>query len=101
MEVTTGGDAGMMDQFYTSHHAGGVTYLCIRDNNNPWYGYAIRRLDKEPNVKYYIILLKNGKVVEISSFDEEEARNRVEERLRSQICEWNNYDEVQTLNEVT
>lgn len=52
-------------------------------------------------MKYYIILLKNRKVVEISSFDEEEARNQVEERLRSQICEWNNYDEVQTLNEVT
>ena len=36
----------MMTQFYASHHAGGVTYLCIRDEANPWYGYAIRRLDK-------------------------------------------------------
>lgn len=35
----------MMDQFYTSTH-GPVRYLCIRDENHPWYGYAIKRLDK-------------------------------------------------------
>lgn len=35
-----------MTQFYTARFAGGVLYLCIRDPDNPWYGYAIRRLDK-------------------------------------------------------
>lgn len=38
----------MMEQFYVSRFAGGVTYLCLRDDNNPWYGYAIKRLDKGP-----------------------------------------------------
>lgn len=38
----------MMDQFYTSRHAGGVVYLCLRDPDHPWYGYALKRLDKEP-----------------------------------------------------
>lgn len=36
----------MMDHFYTSHHANGVVYLCIRDEDNPWYGYVVKRLDK-------------------------------------------------------
>jgi hypothetical protein len=35
----------MMDQFYVSRHAGGVTYLCLRDEDNPWYGHSIKRLD--------------------------------------------------------
>lgn len=35
----------MMDQFYISRFAGGVTYLCLRDRDNPWYGHALRRLD--------------------------------------------------------
>ena len=33
-----------MNQFYTSRHAGGVVYLCIRDDDNPWYGYVIKRM---------------------------------------------------------
>lgn len=36
----------MMDQFYVSRHAGGVTYLCLRDINHPWYGEVVKRLDK-------------------------------------------------------
>lgn len=36
----------MMTQFYVSYH-GPVVYLCLRDENHPWYGYAIKRLDKE------------------------------------------------------
>ena len=36
----------MMAQFYVSYH-GPVVYLCLRDGNHPWYGYAIKRLDKE------------------------------------------------------
>lgn len=35
-----------MAQFYTAQFASGVLYLCIRDPDHPWYGYAIRRLDK-------------------------------------------------------
>ena len=34
----------MMDQFYLSRHAGGVVYLCVRDEDHPWYGYVVRRL---------------------------------------------------------
>lgn len=37
----------MMDQFYVSRH-GPVTYLCLRDADHPWYGVAVKRLDKEP-----------------------------------------------------
>ena len=36
----------MMTQFYV-HYLGPVIYLCLRDENHPWYGYAIKRLDKE------------------------------------------------------
>ena len=32
-----------MTQFYVSYH-GPVVYLCLRDENHPWYGYAIKRL---------------------------------------------------------
>lgn len=34
----------MMDYFYVSRHAGGVTYLCQRDYLMPWYGYVVRKL---------------------------------------------------------
>ena len=34
-----------MTQFYVSYH-GPVIYLCLRDENHPWYGQAIKRLDK-------------------------------------------------------
>ncbi len=33
----------MMQQFYLSYH-GPVTYLCLRDEQHVWYGYAIKRL---------------------------------------------------------
>ncbi len=33
-----------MDQFYLSRHAGGVTYLCLRDLEHVWYGEVVRRL---------------------------------------------------------
>lgn len=36
----------MMDQFYVSRHAGGVTYLCERDPDHQWYGTVVKRLDK-------------------------------------------------------
>ena len=36
----------MMNQFYVSRHAGGVTYLCQRNDDNPWYGFVVKRLDK-------------------------------------------------------
>lgn len=49
---------------------------------------------------FYIILLRYHKVVEICSFDEEDARNRTAENLQAQMREWSEYDEVQTLNEV-
>ena len=35
----------MMTQFYVSYQGLGV-YLCLRYENHPWYGYAIKRLDK-------------------------------------------------------
>ena len=35
-----------MTQFYV-HYLGPVIYLCLRDENHPWYGYGIKRLDKE------------------------------------------------------
>lgn len=35
-----------MAHFYVSRHGNNVTYLCIRDLDNPWYGYVIKRLDK-------------------------------------------------------
>jgi len=46
----------MMSQFYISRHAGGVTYLCIRDENHPWYGYTIKRLaDSAPTAHRYTL----------------------------------------------
>jgi hypothetical protein len=51
-------------------------------------------------MKYYLILLLYGRVVEINSFDEEEARDRQVERLRQQMHGCSEYDEIQTLNEV-
>ncbi len=42
-DQTRRGDS-MMYQFYVSRHAGGVTYLCLRDPNHPWYGTPVRRL---------------------------------------------------------
>lgn len=59
-------------------------------------------------MKYYLIFLKNGKVVDISTFDDEEARdkhaNRYQVPLASQeYVSWidGSYDEVQTLNVVS
>ena len=51
-------------------------------------------------MKYYAILLLNGKIVEINSFDEEDARDRVVESLLAQMTWTFSYDEVQTLDEV-
>ena len=34
----------MMLQFYT-HKCAGITWLCIRDLYNPWYGETIKRLN--------------------------------------------------------
>lgn len=34
----------MMHQFFTSTHAGGVTYLCLRHPTIDWYGEVVRRL---------------------------------------------------------
>ena len=49
---------------------------------------------------FYIILLHYHKVMEICSFDEEDARNRTAENLQAQMCEWSEYDEVQIFNQV-
>ena len=52
-------------------------------------------------MKFYIILLRYHKVVDICSFDEEGARDRTVKYLQAQMREWSEYDEVQTLNVVT
>lgn len=50
-------------------------------------------------MKYYLILLLRGRVVEINSYDEEDVRDRMAETARL-IMSSGAYDEVQTLNEV-
>jgi hypothetical protein len=50
-------------------------------------------------MKYYLILLLHGRVVEINSYDEEDARDRMAKTARL-IMSSGKYDEVQTLNEV-
>lgn len=60
---------------------------------------------KEMTVKYYLIFLKSGQVVDISSYDDEESRNvnalRYKMPLATQPFAMTTdftYDEVQTLN---
>lgn len=50
-------------------------------------------------MKYYLILLLRGQVVEINSYDEEDVRDRMAMTARF-IMGSGRYDEVQTLNEV-
>ena len=50
-------------------------------------------------MKYYLILLLHGRVVEINSYDKEDARDRMAKTARL-IMSSGKYDEVQTLNEV-
>lgn len=51
-------------------------------------------------MKYYIVTLLYGKVVGIASFDDEEVRDRLAQRMRTGMREWSPYDDVQTHNEV-
>ena len=51
-------------------------------------------------MKYYLILLLYGKVVEIDSFDELEARDRQAAVCSAAMHGCSPYDEVQTLDEV-
>ena len=51
---------------------------------------------------YYLIFLKNGRVVQINSWDEMEGRDRQFEAHRAYIRQGNSagYDDVQFLDEV-
>lgn len=50
-------------------------------------------------MRYYLILLLRGQVVEINSYDEEDVRDQIVLIVR-RIMSGEHYDEVQTLNEV-
>lgn len=53
-------------------------------------------------MRYYMILLRNHKVVEICSYDTEFSRDKHAAYFNDMIvqAEYMRYDEVQTLNEV-
>lgn len=53
-------------------------------------------------MKYYMIFLLSGKVVDIASFDEEESRDETVKLWQYQLenCHQNGYDEIQILNQV-
>jgi len=51
-------------------------------------------------VKFYIILLRYGKVIEINSYDTQESRDSYAETFRGRMREWSEYDDVQTLDQV-
>jgi hypothetical protein len=52
-------------------------------------------------MRYYIVLLLNGKVVEITTYDDELERNKWAERFKDRIYGFDlSYDEIQTHNEV-
>lgn len=51
-------------------------------------------------MKYYLIFLLNGKVVDIPSFDEEECRDTTFKLYTDNMFMYNTYNELQTLNGV-
>jgi hypothetical protein len=51
-------------------------------------------------VKYYLILLLYGKVIQINSYDTQESRDEQFTKLCASMHDCSEYDEVQTLNEV-
>lgn len=51
-------------------------------------------------MKYYLIFLLDGKVTGISSFDEYTARDATLKLYTENMYMYNDYNELQTLNEV-
>lgn len=51
-------------------------------------------------MRYYLIFLLNSKVIEISSFDEEESRDAAFILYTDNMLLYNAYNELQILNEV-
>lgn len=51
-------------------------------------------------MRYYLIFLLDGKVIDISSFDEEESRDNAFRLYTDDMFMYNTYNELQTLNEV-
>ena len=52
------------------------------------------------DMKFYIILLRRGKVIEVNSYDTEESRDSHDEHFRANMYWQFEYDEVQILNQV-
>ena len=51
-------------------------------------------------MKFYIILLRRGKVIEVDSYDTEESRDSHAEHFLANMYWQFEYDEVQILNQV-
>lgn len=52
------------------------------------------------SMKFYIILLRYGKVIEINSYDTPESRDSYAKTFQENMCEWSEYDDIQILDQI-